>query len=87
MTDNDDLESRPNITPVVDEEPEEETIDDPIVRPDGQVFVQSDYCVCLNGEANSLGNCAAICQRNNTTVPTLFANVTLGPDIELNPEL
>ena len=59
----------------------------PVVRPDGQVIVQNNYCICLNGEAASLGNCDAFCQNRNVDVPTLFVNTALGPDIQLNEGL
>ena len=76
-------ENRPDIAPLF--EPTPTPTPAPIVRPDNQVFIDSTYCVCLNGESDSInGNCPAFCNDKNVTLPTLFATASLGPDIELN---
>lgn len=55
-------------------------------RPSGAVFIKSDACGCLAGEAITYGsNCPALCQQKGTTVAesTLYFNVDLGPEVEL----
>jgi hypothetical protein len=59
----------------------------PVVRPDNQVFIQNDFCICQNKKAKSFGNCANFCKDKNDNEPALYVNTQLGPDIELNPEL
>ncbi len=57
-------------------------------RPDRAVFVNKNFCSCLEGNADSLNNCESFCSdKSHTEVPTLYASVTLGPEIELNEKL
>lgn len=58
-----------------------------IRRPDEEVFVRKDYCSCLNRKPDILNNCDSFCSNRNSTAPTLFGSVTLGPEIALNSEL
>jgi hypothetical protein len=58
-----------------------------IARPDNQVNVRRDFCSCLNRKPDILNNCDAFCSSRNSTAPTLFGTVDLGPEILLNQEL
>jgi len=68
------------------EEPQEEETQE-VTRPDGQVYLQTDFCACLNNEPDIVGDCFSFCANRNTQTPTLFLNTLLGADIELNQEL
>lgn len=44
-------------------------------RPNNAVFFKTDYCVCLDGQPVSYGNCASFCSDKKTNgVEVLFAN-------------
>jgi hypothetical protein len=59
-----------------------------ILRPDKAVKLKSDHCACLNDKAIVLNNCASFCVgRNTTDVEQWFVNVTLQPEIALNPDM
>ena len=60
---------------------------DEIVRPTGQIFINRDFCSCLNAKPDIINNCDAFCASKTDSTPVLFASVTLGPEIELNSEL
>lgn len=50
-------------------------------RPNNAVFFKTDYCVCVDGQAVSFGNCASFCSDKNTNgVEVLFANFNYTPD-------
>jgi hypothetical protein len=55
-----------------------------VIRPSGQVYIQSDFCSCLNSKPDIIGNCTSFCAERNDTNPTLYVNVELGTDITLN---
>lgn len=56
-------------------------------RPDGQIYVKSDFCACLNSKPDIINNCDAFCAPKNDTNATLYGNVTLGEEIVLNDKL
>ena len=58
-----------------------------IKRPDGEVYIKSTFCSCLNGKNDLISNCAAFCATTDSSEPTLFADANLGPNITLNQEL
>ena len=59
-----------------------------ILRPSNSVKIRSDHCACLNDKAIILNNCGSYCfGRSTADVEQWFVNVTLSPDIALNPEL
>lgn len=55
--------------------------------PDGQIFVESGFCVCKDAKPDSIGNCAEKCSSRNIPQSTLFVDVFFGPEIELNQVL
>ncbi|MCO4754894.1 MAG: hypothetical protein KC478_10465 [Bacteriovoracaceae bacterium] len=62
--------------------------EDKIVRPTGEVFVNRDFCSCLQGKADIINNCESFCAGKPTvSTPTLFGSVKVGAPIELNGEL
>ena len=58
-----------------------------ILRPDGEVYVKSDYCACKGGKHDIVNNCESFCSGKNDAKSTLYGSVTLGPNVELNNEL
>jgi hypothetical protein len=56
-------------------------------RPDKAIFVKRNFCSCFQGKSDILNNCDAVCAGTNTAAPTLTGSVTLGPEVELNPDL
>lgn len=60
---------------------------DVITRPSGEVFVNRDFCSCLDGKPDIINNCDAFCAGKTDSTPILFGSVTLGPSISLNEEL
>jgi len=60
---------------------------DEVKRPDGEVFVNRDYCSCIDGKPDIINNCDAFCAGKTDTSPILFASVVVGAGIELNDEL
>ncbi|MEC7277428.1 MAG: hypothetical protein VXV96_14000 [Bdellovibrionota bacterium] len=58
-----------------------------VLRPDGQVFVDSDVCACQNGNNAVITDCAAFCSTKTQANKTLFGTVTVGTQIQLNKEL
>ena len=63
-------------------------VDDVEARPTGQVYITSDYCSCINGKPDTLGNCDTFCAARPTeTQAKLYVNTTLGVDILNHPKL
>lgn len=65
-------------------------VDDVIVetRPTNQIDIKNDFCSCLNGKSDVINDCEATCaSKPLTTVPTLYVNTLVGPDITLNDKL
>jgi len=61
-------------------EEEEENLAE--IRPDGQVYVNNNFCSCINRKADILNQCDSFCSTaQNTASPTLYGSVTLGSDI------
>lgn len=58
-----------------------------VPRPDKQVFIQSNFCACLEGLPDVLNDCRSYCSDRNTSDSRLFGEVLVGPDIEENSDL
>lgn len=72
--------------PAANKPPEKEKIK----RPSGEVFINPDYCSCLNGKPDILNNsdaCGSFCSKKTDSVATLYLNVRLGATIALNTQL
>ena len=61
-------------------------------RPDGEVFIQSDFCICRKDQSAMIGNCRPYCA--SVDVPQgleerdiLYGSVRLGAAVELHREL
>ena len=59
----------------------------PVIRPDKEVFIQSNYCACDKDKAFIVNNCEAFCADKYMETPTLFASVKVGPLISENESL
>ena len=59
----------------------------PPTRPTDEIFVQRDFCACINGRPDILKNCAAFCARRPKANADLYGRVTVGPSIALNESL
>lgn len=58
------------------------------VRPTKVIYVNRDFCSCLEGKLDLLNNCSSFCAgRPVTNVATLYGSVTIGPEVELHPLL
>ena len=68
------------------EEKKQETI---VERPSGVIVVSENFCVCLKQQSELLGggSCEATCKNKTANEPTLFGEVRVGKEIELNKEL
>ncbi len=56
-----------------------------IERPTGEVYINRDFCACLNGKPDILNNCESYCSEvTSSATSTLYGSVSLGPNIELN---
>ena len=56
------------------------------VRPDGEVYIKGDYCICRKNQPAMIGNCASYC--SSVDIPqgleervVLYGSVDLGPTI------
>ncbi len=58
-----------------------------VLRPDGEVFVNNNFCACQAGKAVSINDCAATCQSKTQSNIVLFGRVSVGPNIQFNDEL
>lgn len=59
-----------------------------ISRPTNQIDIKSDFCSCIDGKSDIISDCAATCStKPSTTVPMLYLNTTVGPEIALNTKL
>lgn len=59
-----------------------------IIRPSDQIFVNRDYCSCIDSATDIINNCTSFCSGKGTGGdPTLFASVTLGPEVQFNEKL
>lgn len=59
-----------------------------VSRPTKEVFLQSDFCACVNGKSDIMSNCDATCAgKANTADPTLYVKASLGETILLNETL
>ncbi|MGZ3788872.1 MAG: hypothetical protein ACXVLQ_10130 [Bacteriovorax sp.] len=57
-------------------------------RPTNQIDIKDDFCSCINGKSDSLGQCDSFCASvPETSVPILYLNTVMGPDILSNPRL
>ncbi len=56
-------------------------------RPTDAVFVNRDFCSCLDGKPDIINNCAAFCVGKGAGAATLYGSVFVGPEIENNPKL
>jgi hypothetical protein len=53
-------------------------------RPNNAVFFRDDFCICKDGKAVSLGNCASFCTGRSVGEETFFANFQVGPEVSLS---
>lgn len=61
---------------------------DDIIRPTNKIKIVSDYCACKDSTPLILNNCSNFCSGRFTSgEETLFVNLTLDPEIALNPDL
>ncbi len=58
-----------------------------VLRPSGAVFVNNDFCACLNGKPDTVNNCASFCSAKTNETSTLFGSVELGPEVLFNSDL
>lgn len=65
-----------------DTETEEE---DEFSRPNEQIFINSDFCSCLNSKADSINNCDAFCSKKAVTAATLYASVNVSSVVSQDP--
>lgn len=57
-------------------------------RPSGQIDIKPGFCSCLNGKADSEGDCDSFCaSKPSSSQPMLYLNTILSPTIVLNPKL
>lgn len=52
-----------------------------VKRPENSVFVNRDYCSCLNSKRDISNNCESFCSSKAVQTPTLYGSVTLGPEV------
>ncbi|MBF0314182.1 MAG: hypothetical protein HQK52_12260 [Oligoflexia bacterium] len=57
---------------------------DAMVRPSDAIYVDKGFCSCLKGKADIINNCNNYCAGKNVDAPTLYGQVTLSPEVELN---
>ena len=67
-------------------------VDEPVldVRPDNQVFLNDDFCVCKNSEVASVNadqSCTTTCSTKNDTVATIYGSASMGIEIFSNDKL
>lgn len=61
---------------------------DEIIRPQGAVFINSDFCVCKAKQSvtlNTSPNCPTFCANKTDTQAKLYGSVTVGPEIVNQP--
>ncbi|MFN8371175.1 MAG: hypothetical protein U0T83_11205 [Bacteriovoracaceae bacterium] len=56
-------------------------------RPTDAIFVNRDFCSCLDGKPDIINNCAAFCVGKGIGSATLYASVYVGPEVENNNKL
>lgn len=62
--------------------------DVPPPRPTGQVYINTDFCSCLNGQSDIINDCSTACSKfPKTAAPMLYLSTTVGPNIQLNQSL
>lgn len=58
-----------------------------VLRPTKALSVRSDFCSCLKGQPDIIGNCTAFCAGKNDQKATLYGTVDLDIEIAGNVEL
>ena len=58
-----------------------------VLRPNNAIFINRDYCICLNGKPDSLNNCSSFCSKKKDASSTLYGTVDLGEKVVNNPRL
>lgn len=59
-----------------------------IERPKESIFVQRNYCACLNALPDVINDCVLFCSdQDEAAQSTLYGEVRVGPEVELNPLL
>lgn len=58
-----------------------------ILRPNNQVFIENNVCACQGGRTATITDCEAFCSSKTQPTKTLYGTVSVGNEIQLNPEL
>lgn len=58
-----------------------------VVKRPSEVYVQRDFCACVDGQTILANNCQNFCRGKTEATPFLYINVKVGPSIELNEKL
>ncbi len=57
-------------------------------RPTNAIDIKSDFCACINGKSDIINDCSAFCATVPvTSIPTLYLNTIIGPEIALNTKM